>query len=612
MAAITVLLVDDRRSIADLTATYLERVGDSMAVHVEESARAGLERLSDEPLDCVVSDYEMPDADGLDFLAEVRELEPDLPFILFTGKGSEEIASEAISAGVTDYLQKGNGNEQYEVLANRIENAVAQSRAEREAREANERLRRMHRRITDAFYALDDDWTITYVNEQAAAFFDRNPDELIGQDLGEAFPADVGDAFYDAYVEALEAQEPVTLTSESVFRPGRWVEERIFPSEDGLSIFFRDITEQRRREQTLDALHGATRELMHAETELEIAELVCRVADEVLDFPGTGVRLYDPERDALVNVAIGGEKADDVEDRPTFDIEETPHGRAYREGETVTFEVGEDCPYDLEPFTRTMYVPLGEYGVLSIGKQDDESFSETSIRFAEILTENARAALDRADRERRLRERERALERQNERLEAFAGVVSHDLRNPLNVARGHLEIARETGREESFDRVAAAHDRMGTLIDDLLALARDGQMVGESTPVELGAVAEDAWECVATDDAELRIRDPGTVEADSDRLRSLFENLFRNAVEHAGEAVTVSVVETDEGFAVADDGPGIPESERDRIFEDGYSDSEDGIGLGLTIVEGVAEAHGWDVRVGESETGGARFVVVVE
>jgi PAS domain S-box-containing protein len=667
MAVIRVLLVDDRPSVADLTTTYLERVSDRISVSVEHSAEAGLDRLASDSFDCVVSDYEMPDRNGLELLGDVRELHPDLPFVLFTGKGSEEIASEAISAGVTDYLQKGSGSEQYEVLANRVENAVAQHRAQQEAEQATEQMRRMYDRITDAFYALDDDWTITYVNEQAADFFDRDPAELEGEDVREAFPEGIVDDFREAYTEALDRQEPVTLTTESVFQPGRWVEERVFPSEDGLSIYFRDVTERRRREQTLKALHDATRDLMQAETEIDIAETVCRVADTVLDFPGTGVRLYDPERDALVNVAIGGEESGDVEGRPEFGLDESPHGRAYRQGETVTFEVGDDEPYDLGPFGRTMYVPMGEYGILSVGKHDDEPFSASSVQFAEVLTENARAALDRADRESQLREREQDLEAQNERLEEFASLVSHDLRNPLNVARGHLELARATGREESFDRVAAAHDRMGALIDDLLALAREGQTVGRTEPVVLADVAERAWANVATDgiasettaealserpeetvidggeqavieaiegnetdgteregthgaatagnptgSATLTVEDPGTVEADAARLCTLFENLFRNSVEHADEGVTVSVTGVESGFAVCDDGPGIPEDERDRVLEYGYSADDDGIGLGLAIVKGVADAHGWSVAVGESDAGGVRFVFEVQ
>jgi PAS domain S-box-containing protein len=611
MAAIRVLLVDDRPPVGDLTATYLER-NDDVRVRSVESADEGLDLLDAEEFDCVVSAYEVPECDGLQFLADVRDRDPDLPFLLFTGKGSEEIASEAISAGVTDYLQKGSGREQYEVLANRIRNAVAQYRAQREAHDARDRLDRLYGRITDAFYALDDDWRITYVNEQACEFLDRDPEDLAGRDIREAFPEGGGDEFYDAYTTALETQEPATFTAESVFRPGRWVEERVFPSEDGLSVFFRDVTERRRRDQTLDALHDATRRLMHAETEQEIAGVVSRVADTVLEFPGTGVRRYDADRETLVSVAIGGEEAADVNGRPPFDVTDSPHGRAYREGESVTVEV-RNSSHDLGPFARTMYVPIHDWGVLSVGKHDDDHFSDANVRFAEILAGNARAALDRAERESQLRARERALESQNERLEEFAEVVSHDVRNPLNVAGGHLDLARETGDECHFERVAQAHDRIESLVDDLLELAREGQTVGRTEPVALAAVAERAWENVSTEcGATLRVGEVGAVEADESRLLALLENLFRNSVEHGDPDVTVGISTREGGFAVSDDGPGVPESERDSVFENGYTTDDDGIGLGLAIVKGIADAHGWSVAVGRSEAGGAAFAFEVE
>ncbi|WP_144924077.1 two-component system sensor histidine kinase NtrB [Halorubrum salsamenti] len=203
--------------------------------------------------------------------------------------------------------------------------------------------------------------------------------------------------------------------------------------------------------------------------------------------------------------------------------------------------------------------------------------------------------------------REEALRENNERLEEFASIVSHDLRNPLNVAQGRLDIAREAHDSEHLDAVADAHDRMETLIDDLLTLARDGEGVEETERVPLRELAEACWEGVETAAASLRVETDRAVSADRSRLRQLFENLMRNAVEHAGDDVTVTVGGVDGGFYVADDGPGIPESDRETVFETGYSTNEDGTGFGLEIVETVAAAHGWDVRVTDAAGGGARF-----
>ncbi|WP_435063525.1 GAF domain-containing protein [Halobaculum sp. EA56] len=204
------------------------------------------------------------------------------------------------------------------------------------------------------------------------------------------------------------------------------------------------------------------------------------------------------------------------------------------------------------------------------------------------------------------RERERTLQRQNERLDEFASVVSHDLRNPLSIAEGYLDLARQTGEDEHFDTVADAIDRMRELIDDLLRLAREGRVVGDTASVDLREAARDAWATVDTDAATLDA-DEVVVDADPERLRELLENLFRNSIEHADDAPAVRVVSTPGGFAVEDDGPGVPPEKRERVFEVGVSTAEDGTGFGLAIVRRIAEAHGWTVTLTESEAGGARF-----
>jgi len=223
------------------------------------------------------------------------------------------------------------------------------------------------------------------------------------------------------------------------------------------------------------------------------------------------------------------------------------------------------------------------------------------------------------------RESQRELQRQNERLERFAEVLSHDLRNPLNVAQGRLSLARETRDSDDLEAVARSLDRMGVLIDGILTLARAGDTAVEPAAVDLATVATESWETVAavdlatvateswetvaTVDARLRVETDRTVRADRDRLGRLFENLFRNSVEHGHESTTVTVGDCADGFFVADDGHGIPESDRDQVFDAGYSTATEGTGLGLSIVETIANAHGWTVTATTSGDDGARFEI---
>lgn len=216
-------------------------------------------------------------------------------------------------------------------------------------------------------------------------------------------------------------------------------------------------------------------------------------------------------------------------------------------------------------------------------------------------------------------ERERELERKNERLSEFAGIVSHDLRNPLQVFAGRLaQLAEDRERadspadvplDEHLPSMERSVDRMQTLVDDLLTLASQDAALSETRPVGLADLAREAWTTTDAPEATLAVATDRTVRADPSRLQQVLENCFRNAVDHGPGDVTVTVGDLDdhEGFFVADDGPGIPEAERDAIFEQGYSTDPDGTGFGLGIVSEVAAAHGWTVVVVESETGGARF-----
>jgi PAS domain S-box-containing protein len=236
---------------------------------------------------------------------------------------------------------------------------------------------------------------------------------------------------------------------------------------------------------------------------------------------------------------------------------------------------------------------------------------------------NSRDVSERKARERRLTDR-------NERLDRFAGIVSHDLRNPLSVIRGSMEMARLKGDTEPLERGERAVDRIDQLVSELLTLARQGSGIDEPTEFDLAGVAREAWATAGSDGATLVVGADARVSGDRGRLRQALENLFRNSVEHGstggrtrsgdsealrasgsraspddgvehgsdgGDDLTVVVSATAEGFLVADDGPGIDPEHRDEAFDPGFTTSADGTGYGLDIVREVVESHGWTVRL---------------
>jgi PAS domain S-box-containing protein len=222
-----------------------------------------------------------------------------------------------------------------------------------------------------------------------------------------------------------------------------------------------------------------------------------------------------------------------------------------------------------------------------------------------------------------LQTQKQQLEHQNERLDQFAGIVSHDLRNPLNVAHGHVEIPQMEADDEDetveveldrLETIRSAHERMEDIIDDALTLAREGKAITETESVMLAAAVEDAWDNVETADASLEVPGNGELEADRDRLLTVFENLIRNSLDHGrsgSEPLTIRVgtLPDGSGIYIEDDGGGIPADQREEIFEHGHTTSADGTGLGLSIVRDILRGHGWTIDATESSDGGARFEV---
>ena len=369
-----------------------------------------------------------------------------------------------------------------------------------------------------------------------------------------------------------------------------------------------DVTERTRHEERLERLNGASRQLSTAESPEEIASVAVEIAVDVLDHPLTAVWTYDADEECLQPLAAT-DSAEAFSRGDNGAIDPIPDGTfemdVFKRGESVLVEDYQtlDTPAAPDtPLRTTLFVPLGEHGLLSVGFSEPTEIDHSTRDLVEILARDAVAALDRA-------ERERELARKNERLEEFARVISHDLRNPLNLIHGHVTLARDADDpSDHFDSVELAVDRMDQLIENLLTLAREGRVVGEPMPIDLASVASSAWSAVDTKSAELDVPNPAPpVMADRERLQQLLENLVRNAVEHGGPDVTVRIGPADGGFFVEDDGAGLDAADPAELFELGHSSTDGGTGIGLAIVREIAEGHGWHVTATESPDGGARF-----
>lgn len=367
----------------------------------------------------------------------------------------------------------------------------------------------------------------------------------------------------------------------------------------------------RQKAELIGALQEATAALSTATTTQDVCQTSVRIANKVLEIPLTGIWLYEEDDAALVPAAVAEPATKAFDSPPTYRPGNSLSWGAFESGRIMRYAdvSAAEGRHNAETIIRSeLIVPLGDLGVMNFGSTDPGRFDSLDETVAELLATATRAALVRADREGALRRQQRLLRRQNERLEEFTSVVSHDLRNPLSVAQGRIELATDTDDLAHLDAAAGALDDMESLIDDLLSLAKQGYTVGSTERVSLAEIAASAWRNLDSDGATLDVEDT-VLDADPDRLRQLLENLFRNAIVHAGPAPNIrsGSLSDEAGFFVEDDGSGIDPEKRERVFDIGYTDHEDGTGFGLSIVRRIAEAHGWSVQETRSESGGARF-----
>ena len=597
--SINVLHVDDDPAFLDLASRMLDRTDERIDVTTETDPRVALDRLASSAIDCVVSDYDMPQMNGLEFLRHVREDHPKLPFVLFTGKGSEEIASEAISAGVTDYLQKGPREDQYALLSNRIVNSVERHAAEREIDETRTRFSKLLEHSADYIFIIDSDGTLTYVTPSVERILGYDPDELVGDEAFDYLHPDDVDRIQSELTDVLESpntQRTVELRTKHRNGSWRWVEIRarnLLDDSDieGIVGNVRDVTARKENEAELDWHRSVIRSMDEG----------VYVIDEDYRFQFINFRAVGTID--LSAQAWTGDHLSSLDEVGLF-----PES-AVTAVKSAVDDIAAGERDEVELLLEPEVPPSTDFLELRIRPLETDDDTEYILATTRDITERKRNELD--------------LKRKNERLEAFASVVSHDLRNPLEAVSTSLDLLDAEVDSDHLDRSHRAVDRMARLIDEVLTLAREGRTIDDPSPVSLAAIARDRWGSIPTDGGTLDVDTDTQIFADVGRLEQLLENLFRNAVEHGSDAVTVrlrsvesdggteavpSAPDSDGGFVIEDDGPGIPPDHRGRVFEMGHSTVADSPGLGLTIVDDIAQAHGWSVAVTESDAGGARFV----
>ncbi|MFP9059663.1 sensor histidine kinase [Natrialbaceae archaeon A-chndr2] len=450
-------------------------------------------------------------------------------------------------------------------------------------------------RVPTPLFVTDSDGVCLFVNDAMCSFTGYDRDVVCGEHVatfvGNGVFERASSAATDAVFEAGREPNPVEFSLETADGSRRVGESMLAPILDDETIVgtigvAHDISARKRREQ----------ELVQYESILETAPVGMFVLDSEATISWANRAFVDSFEEPAAEIV--GAPFPTLVERGYFGPENVTeyveNVRRLLSSDTTEKTLSHDVEFYTAGGDRREYD--AHLGLLPL---EDGEFQGTVHAFRDVTEQ---------------RHSQRELERQNERLEQFASLVSHDLRNPLNVAQGYLELLERDCESDALEELQWSLGRMEALIGDVLELARQGQTVGERTHIPIPALATGAWDAVDTGDARLEVRTHGTLSVDEGRVRALFENLFRNAIEHGtGERkpLTIAVGQLGseakgDGFFVEDDGSGFARSP-EELFELGATTNPDGTGFGLSIVEQIADAHGWSVHAIESDGGGARF-----
>jgi PAS domain S-box-containing protein len=578
----SVLYVDDEDSLLELCRIFLEKTGD-FHIDIARSAQEALEKMLDISYDAIVSDYQMPEMDGIEFLKEIRSRSGDIPFILFTGRGREQIVIEAINNGADFYLQKGGDpGSQFAELAHKIRKAVERKKAIDALRKNDEQLKLLREsveRASDEVYWLDFAGRILSVNDTACRNTGYTQDELLAMTVFELDPDWTPGMQAESKV-ILKEKKTRVFTTRHRHKDGSIIDVEImtnFVERDGREYslaFARDIT---RRKQTEDALR---------ESEERYRRLLAQSFDAVILHQNGNIVFANDAAARLVKAPGPAEMVG----RPTLDFVDPRCSGLVSERIRIMQETGSAVPLVEERF-RCLDGTTVDVEVIATGAVYEGKPAVQVV--ARDISGRKRA--------------EKALLAANRQLTLLTSITRHDILNKVTVMAGYLKLLDQM----LLDPVAKEYVR------HLGASTRSiGEHIGFTAIYQDIRSAEPKWHALMDVLPISRIPTGitfsagiGDVSVYADPiLGTIFFNLLDNSLRHAQglTAIRVSAYETPDGLTVAweDDGPGIPAPEKEKIFRQGYGKNT---GLGLFLSREILTTTGITISENGVPGKGARF-----
>ena len=406
-----ILYVDDDKSKREQTKMFLEE-NDDLRVETTSSVKNGLDKLEKEDYDVIVSDYDMNPKNGLDFLEEVRGSGKDLPFIMLTGKGREEVAMKALNLGADRYIQRrGDPETLYEFLNRAINQEFDHYNEKRKRRLQETYFQDLFESSPEGIVLLDNKDRIIESNEAFEKIFQYDKEEIKGEKINDLIVPD------DKISEANTASSDV-LSGNSIMietqrerKDGSLIDVSIlgYPiefEEEQVGVFgiYRDISDRKGRERKIKSLYKVLSEMERCDSEDEVYEFVLDSANEILDFKSSSIMVAEGEH-LITKKAI----AKNVEAGDKEPIDEGIRGLTYQNKKSYLIEDlsewEEAKPTDAD-FQSVISIPIGDKGVFQALSYEKGYFDDFDLEMAEGLIFHTEQILEEIESRRRIQKSE--------------------------------------------------------------------------------------------------------------------------------------------------------------------------------------------------------------
>ena len=610
-----VLHVDDDENQLIFVRLFLEKK-KVLNVTSANSPSEALKLLRSNDYDCIVSDYMMPEMDGITFAGRVRETS-SIPFILYTGHGSEEVAEAAFAAGIDDYVRKEIDPSHYQFLEKRISSVI-------EKRRMKDSYHDLFENASDAIYIHDAEGNLFDVNEVACKRLGYAKNELINIPMKQ-FISPISGASFSEHIFRIFREGHQIFESTNITRSGRVIPVEVsarpikYRGVDAILSFSRDITERNRYERQVMTLHRHAAALAQAGSYDEVCKATLDAIESVIGFHLLAFMAVREEG----LISIGNRRSPPLDralplDGPGVTVKAARELRSILVKDTRLEPDFVRGPTDsLSELAVPIVVDGQTVGVINMESIELDAFNEMHQKLLETLAMHVASAYERIRESKRIREEEVAWAKELlESADKIYKMVRHDLMSPLQTIRNSSYLLRHSPDKvgELTKTIDDNVEYVVKILDDLKVLAAPREMV--RTPMDLCDLVEHSLANIAIPQSikvERSYGHPVTIQINSTNIRRVIDNLMKNAVEAMpmGGILTVVVDEKDDSveLLVKDTGVGISSERVKDIFKPFYSTKPNGTGLGLAICKQVVEAHGGQIRVESDEGKGTTFTV---